>query len=170
MKLNEDGTGVTGTVQTITCDIVGSSGGWNPVVHLHSHSGGKNVWRDEDGVFVPGDTLQSEQVCGAAAGSFSLQAALNEGDFAGIDFASKLGLPTKKPGAVPKTSSDVAEEPWKLLWYIPTTKPAGQRGKHFIDQQNDVTVTDVQLAAREGYRSVEHAKRYTTLGLSLIHI
>ncbi len=166
MKLNEDGMGVTGTVQTITCDIVGSSGGWNPVVHLHSHSGGKNVWRDEDGVFVPGDTLQSEQVCGAAAGSFSLQAALNEGDFAGIDFASKLGLPTKKPSAVPKTSSDVAEEPWKLLWYIPTTKPAGQRGKHFIDQQNDVTVTDVQLAAREGYRSVEHAKRYTTLGMA----
>lgn len=166
MKLTADGSAVTGMARTVTCDTVGSSGGWNPVVHLHSHSAGKNVWRDADGVFVPGETLQAEHTCGAANGSFSLQSALNEGEFAGIEAASLLGKTTPKQPTVPEATSDVIEQPWQLLWYIPTTKPAGQRGKHFLDQQNDVTVADVQLAAREGYRSVEHAKRYTTLGMA----
>ncbi len=166
MTLNEDADGVTGSSRTISCDTVGSSGGWNPVVHLHSHSAGRNIWRDEDSVFVPGDTLQAELVCGAANGSFSLQQALNEGDIAGIDSASKLGMTASERPTVAETKSDVEETPWRKLWYVPTTKPAGQRGKHFLDQQNDVTVADVQLAAREGYRSVEHAKRYTTLGMA----
>ena len=166
MELTDDGSAVTGSARTVACDTIGSSGGWNPVVHLHSHSAGKNVWRDADGVFVPGETLQAEQTCGAANGSFSLQDALNEGDFAGVEAASLLGKTTKKRATVPAATSDVPEQPWQLLWYIPTTKPAGQRGKHFLDQQNDVTVADVQLAAREGYRSVEHAKRYTTLGMA----
>ena len=39
------------------------------------------------------------------------------------------------------------------------------RRKQFIDLQNDVTEADVELAAREGYHSVEHLKRYTTLGM-----
>ncbi len=166
MKLTDDGENVTGKARTISCDTIGSSGGWNPVVHLHSHSAGKNTWRDEDGVFVPGDTLQAEAACGAANGSFSLSQALNEGDFAGLDAASKLGMTAKKRPPVAKATAEVDETPWRTLWYIPTTKPAGQRGKHFLDQQNDVTVADVQLAAREGYRSVEHAKRYTTLGMA----
>ncbi len=166
MKLNDTGDGVTGAARTITCDTVGSSGGWNPVVHLHSHSAGRNVWRDHDGVFVPGETLQAETACGAANGSFSLQQALNEGDFAGIDAGSQLGLTADKRPVPAKTSSDIDETAWRTVWYVPTTKPAGERGKHFLDPQNDVTVADVQLAAREGYRSVEHAKRYTTLGMA----
>ena len=166
MKLNENADGVTGSARTLACDTVGSSGGWNPVVHLHSHSAGRNVWRDEDSVFVPGETAQAEVCCGAANGHFSLQEALNEGDFSGIESASLLGLTAKDRPAVATATSDVDETAWRTLWYVPTTKPAGQRGKHFLDQQNDVTVADVQLAAREGYRSVEHAKRYTTLGMA----
>lgn len=166
MKLNDSADGVTGSARTIACDTVGSSGGWNPVVHLHSHAAGKNTWRDTDGVFVPGETGQAEICCGAANGHFSLQEALNEGDFAGIESASLLGMTSKKRPAVANATSDVDEAAWRTLWYVPTTKPAGQRGKHFLDQQNDVTVADVQLAAREGYRSVEHAKRYTTLGMA----
>ncbi len=42
---------------------------------------------------------------------------------------------------------------------------SARRGKTFVDFQNDVTVADVALAHREGYRSVEHLKRYTTLGM-----
>lgn len=166
MHLNETADGVTGAARTIKCDIVGSSGGWNPAVHLHSHPGGKCVWRDEDGVFLPGDTVLACQSVGAANGSFSLQAALNEGDFAGTDTASSLGMTNKDRREVAKASDPVTEDPWRVLWYIPTTKPAGERGKHFLDPQNDVSVTDVQLAAREGYRSVEHTKRYTTLGMA----
>lgn len=166
MKLNDAADGVTGSARTIKCDVVASSGGWNPVVHLHSHPGGKCTWREEDGVFLPGDTLGSNVSVGSANGSFSLQSALNEGDFAGTDAASILGMTNKDRAETPKATAAVEEEPWRVLWYIPTTKPAGERGKHFLDPQNDVSVTDVQLAAREGYRSVEHTKRYTTLGMA----
>ncbi len=166
MKLSADGQGVQGTARTIACDTVGSSGGWNPVVHLHSHAGGKNIWRDADGVFVPGETLQNEHSCGAAAGTFTTQGALNEGEFAGTEAASLLGMTAKSRTKVPTANSDTDEQAWQNQWVVPTTKPIGERGKHFLDQQNDVTVADVQLAAREGYRSVEHAKRYTTLGMA----
>jgi len=39
-------------------------------------------------------------------------------------------------------------------------------GKVFVDLQNDVSASDVELAARENYRSVEHLKRYTTMGMA----
>ena len=38
--------------------------------------------------------------------------------------------------------------------------------KAFVDFQSDVTTRDVRLAAREGFSSVEHFKRYTTTGMS----
>ena len=166
MHMNENGDGVTGTARTITCDTVASSGGWNPVLHLHSHAGGKNVWRDEDGVYVPGDAMQQERSAGCANGVFSLQACLNEGEFAGRDVATQMGFKIAEKASVPEATDDVAEEAWRVLWIVPTTKPVGERGKHFLDHQHDVTAADVQLAAREGYRSVEHAKRYTTLGMA----
>ncbi len=40
------------------------------------------------------------------------------------------------------------------------------RGKAFVDFQNDVAATDVKLAQAEGFASVEHLKRYTTLGMA----
>ena len=166
MALNEVGDAVTGRARTIQCDVIGSSGGWNPVVHLHSHAGGKNVWRDADGIFVPGETLQAEHTAGANQGSFSLHSALDEGIQAAKDAIEILDLKIKDKVKAPAVGTDVVEERWRLLWYIPTTTPTGQRGKHFLDPQNDVTAADVQLAAREGYRSVEHAKRYTTLGMA----
>ena len=41
-----------------------------------------------------------------------------------------------------------------------------KKPKRFIDFQNDVAVSDVELAIREGFRSIEHVKRYTTLGMA----
>ncbi len=165
MRLNEAGDDVTGKPRRIHCDLVAVSGGWNPVVHLHSHSGGKNVWKDDFGIFVPGPTLQASSAAGAATGAFSLQACLDQGAAAGADALSALAM-TPVDGPAPKATDDVPEEPWRNLWLVPTTRPTGERGKHFLDQQNDVTAADVELAAREGYRSVEHAKRYTTLGMA----
>ncbi|GIR55585.1 MAG: hypothetical protein CM15mP62_30560 [Rhodospirillaceae bacterium] len=42
---------------------------------------------------------------------------------------------------------------------------AFQERKKFVDLQDDVTESDIRLAHREGYVSVEHLKRYTTLGM-----
>ncbi|MFV0473475.1 MAG: glycine cleavage T C-terminal barrel domain-containing protein, partial [Pikeienuella sp.] len=52
------------------------------------------------------------------------------------------------------------------LWVTPSIGAYAHGTKHYLDYQNDVTAADVELAAREGYESVEHAKRYTTLGMA----
>lgn len=51
------------------------------------------------------------------------------------------------------------------LWSMrdPADAPSS---KAWVDYQNDVTAADVALAARESFKSVEHLKRYTTLGMA----
>ncbi|MFO1239332.1 MAG: glycine cleavage T C-terminal barrel domain-containing protein [Sphingomonadaceae bacterium] len=51
------------------------------------------------------------------------------------------------------------------LGQLPTPKDPSTI-KAFVDFQNDVTAKDIALAVREGYRSVEHIKRYTTNGMA----
>jgi len=166
MSLNADASGVTGDARQIDCDLVGSSSGWNPALHLHSHSGGKAVFEDERAIFVPGPTLQNNQCCGAANGQFSLAEALESGNDAGTKAATMAGFKKPRKKVTLAACEDESEGVMRHVWAVPTTKPIGQRGKHFLDPQNDVTAADVQLAAREGYRSIEHAKRYTTLGMA----
>jgi len=166
MDLNPNGDGVVGQARTIECDGVACSGGWNPVIHLHSHSGGKAVYDTERGLFVPGDSPQASHCAGAAAGTFDLSRCLEDGAAAGKDAAAKAGFKKGGKRKLPQCE-DIIEGSVRLLWAVPTTKPIGQRGKHFLDLAHDVTVADVQLAAREGYRSVEHTKRYTTLGMAM---
>ncbi len=165
MDLNMHGSDVVGERRTILCDLLAVSGGWNPVVHLHSHSGGKNVFEEERGVFLPGPGPQNDRSCGAANGEFALQACINSGAKAGRDAAGATGhkKPNRKKGPA---AEEVDEGPWRNVWLIPGVRPIGRKGKHFIDQQNDVTAADVMLAAREGYESIEHAKRYTTMGMA----
>ena len=165
MALNKTGDGVTGTVRTISCDVICSSGGWNPAIHLHSHSGGKTVFDEERGIFLPSNTLQNETCVGAAAGIFDLARCLVDGLEAGKVAAGGAGF-KKSSRSKPPSAPEEDESPARLLWVVPTTQPLGRRGKHFLDQAHDVTAADIHLAAREGYESVEHTKRYTTLGMA----
>ena len=50
------------------------------------------------------------------------------------------------------------------LYLIPHTKPISRAPKQFVDFQNDVTAAGIELAAREGFQSIEHVKRYTAMG------
>ena len=69
-------------------------------------------------------------------------------------------------GADAVPAAEAPEEgPSEVLWLVPPLKEKRGLAKHFVDYQNDVTAADVALAAREGYVSVEHLKRYTTLGM-----
>lgn len=165
MGLNETGDGITGAARTISCDVICSSGGWNPVIHLHSHSGGKAVFDEDRGIFVPGDTPQNEICAGAASGTFDLAGCLAEGTQAGKKAATAAGFKSTSRRKVPSAPAE-EEGAARLLWVVPTTQPLGRRGKHFLDQAHDVTAADIHLAAREGYESIEHAKRYTTLGMA----
>jgi methylglutamate dehydrogenase subunit C len=113
---------ISGSKRVFTADLLAMSGGFTPVIHLHSQGAGKMDWRADIQAFVPGETLQNMISIGAAAGEV-------------VPIAAENATIAK-----PKAS--------------------------FIDFQNDVTAADIDLAWQEGYRSVEHLKRYTTLGMA----
>lgn len=140
---------------TVACDTLAVSGGWAPSVHLHSQSGGKVVYDESIAAFVPGMAKQATVSVGAADGQFTLRAALTQGYAAGG---------AMNPGLA-GTPSCGEETPYAIapLWIVPNEPH--HKAKRFVDIQDDVTVEDVELAARENFRSVEHLKRYTTLGM-----
>ncbi|AUH33720.1 sarcosine oxidase subunit alpha family protein [Paracoccus tegillarcae] len=129
----------------LDCDAVAMSGGWSPVVHLYSHCGGKLLWDEDHAMFRPD---ASRPPLGAdGQGNVTATGAAN-GDL-------------RSAGDLERT-----EAPTMPVWVMPAAAPYRMRAKMWLDYQNDVKVTDVELAAREGYASVEHTKRYTTLGMA----
>ena len=162
--LTAAGTAFAGGHRKISCDLVCMSGGWNPAIHLFSQSGGRLAFDETTGAFVPGEARQAQFSAGGCNGTGALAFALSEGREAGKAAAAACGLRMRGGTALPKV--DVVEEmPIGLLWTVPSRHPERRLDKHFVDFQNDVTAADVALAAREGYRSVEHLKRYTTTGM-----
>jgi methylglutamate dehydrogenase subunit C len=151
----------TGTAFTRDVDLVAMSGGWTPSVHLSSHRGIKPRFRDDLGAFVPGGFDAGHAGAGAMVGSQDLAQAIGSGWAAAQEVAARRGLAlgAEAPDAPQGTDLSMA---------FATCGPiaAGKaKGKAFVDFQNDVTVDDIDLAHREGYRAVEHLKRYTTLGM-----
>jgi sarcosine oxidase subunit alpha len=147
-----------GEVSHLEVDTLAVSGGWNPNVALCTHLGGRPRWSDAIAAFVPGDMPRGMAVAGAAAGSFSLADALREGAVAGRAAAEATGFRTVQHPE-PRVSDELTAV--LPLWCVSESKT-----KAFVDFQHDVTRDDVALAAREGYRSVELLKRYTTLGMA----
>jgi methylglutamate dehydrogenase subunit C len=147
-----------GKTERVACDLVAVSGGWNPSLHLTTHLNGKPQWSEALAALVPGALPPGMSVAGAAAGSFGLGACLAEGHAAGATAATDCGF-TASSGAAAKSDADSGTA--SPVWQV-----ENGRGKAFVDFQNDVTVSDVKLAAREGFRTPEHLKRYTTLGMA----
>ncbi|WP_298913338.1 sarcosine oxidase subunit alpha family protein [uncultured Roseobacter sp.] len=164
--------GAGAVLEEIACDAVAMSGGWSPVVHLWSHCGGKLVWDVAQAHFRPdvdkaptgADGQPFVTAAGAANGSLLLGDALGDGDQAGKLAASAAGYKVKQT-ACPVAES-LEDAPMSPVWLMPQGAGIELRSKAWLDYQNDVKVSDVQLAAQEGFESVEHAKRYTTLGMA----
>ncbi|MDX8535912.1 sarcosine oxidase subunit alpha family protein [Mesorhizobium sp. VK25A] len=145
------------------CDLIAVSGGWSPTVHLTSHRGVKPVYREDIDAFVPGRLSESEFVVGALAGDFASSQVAERGFQIGLEAAEFCGL--KKPARHPPLL-DLREDISKNEGTIPRTAKASiAKGKAFVDFQMDVTASDIALAHREGFVSIEHLKRYTTLGM-----
>ena len=123
-------------LEEIACEAVAMSGGWSPVVHLYSHCGGKLTWNEAQGHFRPDPARPPTGHDGAAMVECT-------------GSANGENLPDIEP-----------------VWIMPQGADVPLKSKMWLDFQNDVKVSDVQLAAREGYESVEHTKRYTTLGMA----
>ncbi len=148
-----------GTMRRIACDLLAHSGGWNPVVHLHCQSRGTLRFDDTIAAFVPKDAAQPAAVAGAAAGLPSLGDALADGAAKGAGAAEAAGF-----RALSRPLPECRDQPYAVepLWLAVAP---GREDRSFLDILNDVTVDDVRLALREGYRSIEHVKRYTTGGM-----
>ena len=151
-----------GLARTIACDALLMSGGWTPSLHLFSHSQGKLIWNEEAQSFMPAEAAEASRCAGAGNGRFGLAAVLAEGTAAGAAAASDAGFAAqstvyKVEGELPLTGSGQRDLP---------TDRAAARAKAFVDFQNDVTAKDIRLAVREGFRSIEHIKRYTTTGMA----
>jgi sarcosine oxidase subunit alpha len=142
----------------IDCDVLAISGGWNPSVHLTCHMNGRPVWNDSILSFGPSEgAIPGMSVAGAADGNFAMDACLGTGAVAGAEAAETLGF---KAVAVDVPESDVGIYAIEPLWSVEG------KGRKWLDYQNDVTVKDVAQSAREGFKSVEHMKRYTTQGMA----
>ena len=167
---NQAGEG--GVLDEVACDAVAMSGGWSPVVHLWSHCGGKLIWDDAHAMFRPdgdkpplgADGEGFVRCAGIANGHMDLAEGIADAHEAGKAAAKDAGFTPKRS----KTPAATAREDAALLpvWLMPQGAKQELRAKSWLDFQNDVKVTDVQLAAQEGFESVEHTKRYTTLGMA----
>jgi sarcosine oxidase subunit alpha len=142
----------------VASDLLAVTGGWNPNLSLSTHLGGRPHWSEQHSAFLPGDLPPHLVVVGAARGSLTLAEALRQGAAAGAASAHAAGF---KFAPQPEFVADDESTAGEPLWHV-----AESRSKAFVDFQNDVTHHDIALAAREGFTSVEHLKRYTTLGMA----
>ncbi|RVH30635.1 sarcosine oxidase subunit alpha [Sinorhizobium meliloti] len=149
-----------GRTEPIAVDALAMAGGFDPIIHLACHRGGKPVWSAEKAAFLAPGSLKGLEVAGGAAATTGLAACLGEGAACAEAIVRELGLPCP-PVAVVKVESDEGIHSPAPLWSIP-----GIKDKAFVDFQNDVHLKDIGLAVREGYSHVELAKRYTTSGMA----
>ena len=159
MSLSKDGMSVTGKKINIKCDCLGIAGGWTPAVHLFTQSGGKLKFREKDQVFLPSVSHSKQISIGSCNGDFKLNEIiknllLSVKNFLDIKNTEYDSLKIECPSNTVK----------KNIWLLPSDKVIGKT-KPFVDFQNDATATDIKLALREGFRSIEHVKRYTTTGM-----
>ncbi|MET1036503.1 MAG: sarcosine oxidase subunit alpha family protein [Arthrobacter sp.] len=151
----------TGATERIDADVLAVSGGWNPVVHLHSQRERRLAWDDALSAFVPGHPVPHQATAGAMNGRLDLASALREGATAGAEAATAAGFAVE-PAIPAAPAEEIAAT--RPLWLVAV--PGAQREDyrhHFVDFQRDQTVADVLRSTGAGMRSVEHIKRYTSI-------
>lgn len=158
--------------EKIACDCIAMSGGWSPVVHLYSHCGGKLKWDEKMALFKPDssakptshDGLPFVTAVGSANGFLLIQEVLRDAREGCLEVVEASGGKVKKESF--KLIEQEYENSLEAIWIAPQDADIKKRSKIWLDFQNDVKINDVELAAREGFESVEHTKRYTTLGMA----
>ncbi|MFN3937424.1 MAG: sarcosine oxidase subunit alpha [Gemmobacter sp.] len=154
--------GRVGAGRVIPCDLLLMCGGWTPSLHLFSHTKGTLRWDEASGAFLPDRRTEECHIAGAGRGLWGVAAALEDGAKAGAAAAAATGRPA---GA--GSFAVEGDRPGRgiVVQELPADRDPG-KARAFIDFQNDVTAKDIRLAVREGMRSIEHVKRYTTNGMA----
>ncbi|RMH48335.1 MAG: sarcosine oxidase subunit alpha, partial [Alphaproteobacteria bacterium] len=162
VRVNPVAGGRVGAPRQIGCDALLMCGGWTPAVHLFSHGRGTLAWDEALGAFLPDRTAEACHVAGAGRGLWGVAAALADGARAGAEAARAMGRAAE--ATAPRVAGDRTGS-GIVVRELPTDRDRS-RARAFIDFQNDVTAKDIRLAVREGMRSIEHVKRYTTTGMA----
>ena len=159
MKLSNDGTSVTGSKISISCNCLGIAGGWTPAVHLYTQSGSKLTFDEERKIFIPKADTKEQISVGSCGGDFELDEIITN-----LNYKLKNFLNINKTDFEGITLENDHETSKRNIWLLPSDQTIGKT-KPFVDYQNDATAKDIKLALREGFRSIEHVKRYTTTGM-----
>ena len=162
-EMDEKSKKLIGKPKKISCDLLCISGGWTPTINLFSQSRGKLIYRESDATFIPHESFQEEISIGSCNGTFELNEILEE-------TYNKMKIVLNEFGKEIRRQENwdmkkVFQDKMKHIWIVPTNIHFG-KSKMFIDFQNDVTAKDIKLALKEGYKSIEHIKRYTTTGMA----
>ena len=160
MSLSDDGSKIVGNKTKVNCDCLVISGGWTPMVHMHTQSGGKLNFRDSDQVFTPKEESTEQISVGSCKGDFELDEIIRN-----TNNQIKNFLDIKETDYENTNVACSKELEKRNIWLLPNHVSLGKT-KSFIDFQNDSTAKDIKLALREGFRSIEHVKRYTTTGMA----
>jgi sarcosine oxidase subunit alpha len=154
--------GIVAGRRAVACDALLMSGGYTPSVHLFSQSRGKLAWDAGRQAFLPGRSAERERSAGGCRGIEGLESVLNDGAQAGLAAARAAGRQGEwRPLRAVSREFDTLGTPGALRHH-----GAQPPARAFVDFQNDVTTRDLALAAREGFESIEHIKRYTTTGMA----
>jgi len=151
---------LAGDTQTLNCDLLATSGGFNPVVHLDCHCGGKTYFDENSQSFLAQKNRNNRQVCGSVNSIGFWQDAI-------IDAKNKAQSTLQSLGELKESSHQTLSNKCFNYFNVDqffTPIEILNKPKVFIDLQNDVTTLDIALSIREGYRSIEHIKRYTAMG------
>ncbi len=162
--IDGEGKKIVGKVRVINCDLIASSGGWNPVIHLSSHTGNQPVWEESIGGFVPKHSNDKVRSVGACAGKYSLTECLSGGAAAGVKAALLAGFGEELGPSFKFEVEGDRNDKGHAFFLAPHIRSVSRAPSQFVDMQLDVTADAIEVAVREGFESVEHIKRYTALG------
>jgi sarcosine oxidase, subunit alpha len=158
MSLSNNNNSVIGNITKIDCDLLCVSGGYTPAVHLFTQSGGKLLYNENKSYFYPGESSLEQISIGSCTGIFNLKQIID-------DTYKKVNEFLKTTIKNEILVSDIKSGNFENIWLLPSNKVTGKT-KSFVDFQNDSTANDIKLALREGFKSIEHVKRYTTTGMA----
>ena len=162
IRINKVNGETVGAAHSVACDVVLMCGGWTPSLHLFSHTKNTLSWNEERATFLPEKTIEDCSIAGASCGLWGVEAAFKDGAEKGAELARTLG---QSPARVDYEIDGDRAGAGTTHRELPTDQNP-LKTKAFVDFQNDVTAKDLRLAVREGMRSIEHIKRYTTNGMA----
>ena len=150
-----------GTRSGIRCDLLLVSGGWNPAVHLYSQARGRLRYDAALGAFLPDGQIAGLHVAGAGGRHLGSSGCVADGTAPPSTPSPQWA--SQRAARAALSARDPSRRPL-VLWAVPDPGDSAEECRQFVDLQRDATVADVLRATGAGLASVEHVKRYTTIG------